>query len=105
MAGLHRMKQTAIFRRLKGECDLNRCSTRVGRSFVPYQSVYQPPYPVCPGEMPQRSSGCGSLAGMAPAMAYVPWQQWSEPYEMEHGFCRGTIFPQLDLPFLCGGDR
>lgn len=33
------------------------------------------------------------------AMAYVPMQQWGETYNIEKGFDRGTIFPELDLPF------
>ncbi len=34
------------------------------------------------------------------AMAYVPFQQWSEVYTAEKGLCAGTIFPCLDLPFV-----
>ena len=34
-----------------------------------------------------------------PGMAYVPFQQWGELYNAEKGFCRGTMFPVLDLPF------
>lgn len=41
----------------------------------------------------------------AVAMAYVPWQQWQNVYSMEQGFARGTIFPDLDLPFLPGRCR
>lgn len=33
------------------------------------------------------------------AMAYVPCQQWSETYNIEKGVERGTVFPELDLPF------
>lgn len=33
------------------------------------------------------------------AMAYVPWQRWQETYPLEEGLHRGTIFPELDLPF------
>lgn len=33
------------------------------------------------------------------AMAYVPFQQWSEPYDIEKGFEEGTIFPDLNFPF------
>ena len=33
------------------------------------------------------------------AMAYVPFQQWSEVYTAEKGLCEGTLFPCLDLPF------
>lgn len=36
---------------------------------------------------------------MALAMAYVPWQRWQETYPLEKGLQRGTIFPELDLPF------
>ena len=37
------------------------------------------------------------------AMAYVPWQVWSKTYEPAIGFHQGTIFPELNLPFLGGG--
>ncbi len=33
------------------------------------------------------------------AMAYVPMQQWGETYNLEKGFQKGTIFPELDFPF------
>ena len=39
------------------------------------------------------------------AMAYVPWQQWQKLYSMEEGFCKGTIFPDLYLPFQPRGCR
>lgn len=32
-------------------------------------------------------------------MAYVPWQELNELYDLERGFRAGTIFPDLDLPF------
>ena len=34
------------------------------------------------------------------AMAYAPEQEWNEVYEIDTAFCRGTIFPGLDKPFL-----
>lgn len=37
---------------------------------------------------------------IAPAMAYVPFQQWSQVYTAEKGLCTGTLFPCLDLPFV-----
>lgn len=37
------------------------------------------------------------------AMAYVPWQQWTRLYRMDQGFHRGTIFEELDKPFLGAG--
>lgn len=33
------------------------------------------------------------------AIASVPMQQWSQTYRPEEAFVRGTIFPQLDMPF------
>lgn len=34
------------------------------------------------------------------AMAYVPMQRWEKLYTPDVGFIRGTIFTQLDLPFI-----
>ncbi len=34
------------------------------------------------------------------AMAYVPWQEWNEAYDEETALQRGTLFPELDKPFL-----
>lgn len=33
-------------------------------------------------------------------MSYVPWQKWKDTYDSEIALERGTIFPELDLPFL-----
>lgn len=42
-------------------------------------------------------------------MAYVPFQQWSEPYDEATAFSAGTIFLELNLPFEpeggCNGQR
>ncbi len=37
------------------------------------------------------------------AMAYVPWQNLNTVYDPEGGLCRGTIFPELDKPWMPGG--
>lgn len=67
-------------------------------------------------EMPYRS-GRDMMAGrgMRPVsdcrteqqvtMAYVPWQQFCTVYEPEKGLIVGTIFPELDKPFLARGGR
>ena len=34
------------------------------------------------------------------AMAYVPMQKWRDIYSSEVGFERGTIFAELDKPFV-----
>ena len=39
------------------------------------------------------------------AMAYVPFQQWGKVYNPDEGFKKGTIFPDLDFPFMRGGGQ
>ena len=68
-----------------------RQTTDYGRYFI-HQYVSRPQAtPCCDRE--------DSLDGMPLAMAYVPWQIWQRIYEAEKGFCRGTIFEELDKPF------
>ena len=45
------------------------------------------------------SASKGILEEMPLAMAYVPWQMWRNIYDAEKGFCNGTIFQELNLPF------
>ena len=47
---------------------------------------------------------CQPTLGPSPelslAMAYVPWQHFTQMYEnLEKGYRAGTIFPELDKPF------
>lgn len=54
----------------------------------------------------ERSSGTcmhDPLNGLPIAMAYVPWQEFKDLYSAEKAFCRGTIFEELDKPFLGKG--
>lgn len=44
----------------------------------------------------------GGMEQYPVGMGYVPWQQWQQTYPLEQGFNRGTIFPDLDLPFVMG---
>ena len=37
------------------------------------------------------------------AMAYVPWQYFTTVYDTDKALEVGTIFPELDKPFLAGG--
>ncbi len=39
-------------------------------------------------------------ADVSLAMAYVPFQQWQDIYDETTALHRGTLFKQLDLPFL-----
>ena len=34
------------------------------------------------------------------AMAYVPWQTFHKTYEPQRALKAGTIFPELDKPFI-----
>lgn len=36
---------------------------------------------------------------MTVAMAYVPWQTFSEVYEPDKALRNGTVFPELNKPF------
>ncbi len=38
-----------------------------------------------------------------PAMAYVPWQYFTTVYEPDKALEVGTIFPELDKPFVGRG--
>ncbi len=55
-------------------------------------------------------TGCGTnsgstygLAGYPLASVFAPLQDFDEIYNCETGLSRGTIFTELDLPFVCGG--
>ena len=50
-----------------------------------------------------KRSACDAVDVCPLAMAYVPMQRWCDTYEPAVGWDRGTIFPELDLPFLGGG--
>ena len=38
------------------------------------------------------------------AMAYVPFQRWGDVYDDDKALSKGTLFPELDLPFSGGDD-
>ena len=42
------------------------------------------------------------LGSLPLASAYIPYQQWKTTYTLEGALQRGTIFPELDLPFEGG---
>lgn len=53
-----------------------------------------------------RCSSCQSVqndsfpSDMPVAMAYVPWQNWNNLYDLDKALAVGTIFPCLNRPFL-----
>lgn len=52
----------------------------------------------------KHDGGCDMMTepvdSMMPAMSYVPWQEWKDIYCFEEALERGTIFKELDKPFL-----
>ncbi len=63
---------------------------------------YRMPVPV------EKPCGCGGDNGytehdFVPAMAYVPWQYFTTVYEPDKALEVGTIFPELDKPFVGRG--
>ncbi len=44
-----------------------------------------------------------SCDDMVLAMAYIPIQQFNTLFEIEEGFDLGTVFPELEKPFVGGG--
>ena len=39
------------------------------------------------------------------AMATIPCQSWNETYDLDKALKEGTIFPELNKVFYCGGDE
>lgn len=73
-------------------------------SAMPAQMPMQTPFfqqaqYFCPDTSP------GGMEQYPVGMGYILWQQWQQTYPLERGFQRGTIFPDLDLPFMRGGCR
>ncbi len=66
------------------------------RASVPVESVLT--------NLPQMNN-IDSYGSMPVAMAYVPWQQWYQTYPIEQAISRGTLFPELDFPFVMGRCR
>lgn len=66
-----------------------------GWGWRPEQNPALPP--VNPPEKTCLDSGRFPLA-----MSYVPMQTWSEPLPLDKAMTRGTIFRELDLPFIMG---
>lgn len=64
------------------------------------QQPSRPETPNTPNTPPDTRAFDARYLGSLPlAMAYVPMQQWKTTYTLSGGLSRGTIFPELDLPF------
>ena len=53
------------------------------------------------GAMPDADGG--GVYGKSLAMVYSPYQHFGELYEQGEALCRGTVFRELDKPFLAAG--
>lgn len=62
------------------------------------QHPQRPVYP--PVQVMVDPWGLGDCKSLA--MAYVLWQQWREVYSCEKALENGTLFPDLNKPFLGG---
>ena len=90
----------------------NSCGCAVQRPMQPDMPA-QSRNSASPAERPScslRQPNCETtqrdcLSDMSVAMAYVPMQRWNQVYDMSRGLTRGTIFPELDLPFVMGRCR
>ena len=58
--------------------------------------------PIETSESNKHSATCDCLDSLPLAMAYVPFQKWRSTYPLEKALERGTLFPDLDLPFKGG---
>ncbi len=61
-----------------------------------------PNYPTPTRDLPSCDGGKGEwgLKGYPLAMVYTPIQEFDNLYELDKGFNAGTIFSELDLPFM-----
>lgn len=50
--------------------------------------------------MPRKRMPDAMPDNLSLAMAYVPMQQFKNVYELSDGFQQGTIFPELNKPFM-----
>ncbi|MCM1507020.1 MAG: spore coat associated protein CotJA [Ruminococcus flavefaciens] len=54
---------------------------------------------------PPQNSNMSRFPQNAPlAMAYVPFQEWGDVYTDDEAFPIGTLFPDLNFPFMRGAD-
>ncbi|MBQ8815011.1 MAG: spore coat associated protein CotJA [Lachnospiraceae bacterium] len=49
-----------------------------------------------------RSVTCVANANFPVGMTYVPMQKWGPLYDHQKALCQGTLFPEMDKPFMGG---
>ncbi len=98
------MNMRSMYRSPQSTCS---SAPSCGRQFYPPQGTQRPR---TAGRMQGPENGCPDTRDFFPedtaiAMAYVPWQKWEDLLEPCKGLEHGTIFSQLDKPFLGKGGR
>ncbi len=76
------------------------------RDYSPQESAFSKPDPlsVTTASVHENGNEISPFPPQTPpGMAYVPYQQWETPYDMDTAFPIGTIFPALDYPLRGGG--
>lgn len=82
-----------------GRCDVEQKPAEPSLPSAP--SMPQPPQDGKQQRPEENASGFDAryLGSLPLAMTYTPMQQWKSAYSPQEGLSRGTIFPELDLPF------
>jgi hypothetical protein len=57
----------------------------------------------CAMPMENRPNPVNNCNNWEVAMAYVPWQTYTETYDLCRALQVGTIFPELNKPFMAAG--
>ncbi len=67
-------------------------------------NINNPSYKCCDNNHMESNGDLGKIAldDLPLAMSYVPIQKWNNTYPLSRALDRGTIFPELDLPFKGG---
>ena len=80
-----------------------KCPEKV-KEAMPVKCPEMPAYKA-PVRCPGRPSPAENIDLFPVGMTYVPWQRWQQVYSVEVAIDVGTIFPDLNKPFIMGGCR
>ena len=114
--GCERQERECGCERQERECGCERQERECGCERQERECGYERQERECGCERQERECGCerqeerdcgrqrkDRLSGMPLAMAYVPWQEWGDLYCAHKALEVGTVFEELDMPFLGRG--
>lgn len=92
------------------ENDLMTPRERINESLLRRCALEEAPCALCRGTEKMNSSHSSSrttwgLTSYPLASMYAPLQEWRNVYETELALSKGTMFRELELPFVCGNKR